>query len=56
MSLTEERAELAVGILSAVPTAAGHVSDFVRETNYRTIDARPNVSIMGRIGIGFGGM
>jgi hypothetical protein len=38
-----------------VATAVRHVSNFASETCYGTIDARPNIIIMGRVGIGFGG-
>jgi hypothetical protein len=31
------------------------VSNFASGTYYGTIDARPNIIIMGRVGIGFGG-
>jgi hypothetical protein len=36
----------------AVATAVRHVSNFASETYYGTIDARPNIFIMGRVGIG----
>jgi hypothetical protein len=39
----------------AVATAVRHVSNFASETYYGTNDARPNIIIMGRVGIGFGG-
>jgi hypothetical protein len=39
----------------AVATAVRPVSNFASETYYGTIDARPNIIIMGRVGIGFGG-
>jgi hypothetical protein len=31
------------------------VPSFASETCYGTIDARPNIIIVGRVGIGFGG-
>ena len=39
----------------AVATAVRHVSNFASEAYYGTNDARPNIIIMGRVGIGFGG-
>jgi len=42
-------------VLSAVATAVRHVSNFASETYCGTIDARPIIIIMGRVGIGFGG-
>ena len=39
----------------AVATAVRPVSNFASGTYYGTIDARPNIIIMGRVGIGFGG-
>ena len=36
-------------------TAVRHVSNFASEIYYGTIDARPNIIIMGRVSIGFGG-
>jgi hypothetical protein len=37
----------------AVATAIRHVSNFASETYYGMIDARPNIIIVGRVGIGF---
>ena len=36
----------------AVATAVRHVSNFASETCYGTIDARPNIIIVGRVGFG----
>ena len=36
-------------------TAVRHVSNFASEIYYGTIDARPNIIVIGRVGIGFGG-
>jgi hypothetical protein len=39
----------------AVATAVRHVSNVASETYYGTIDARPNIIIMGHVRIDFGG-
>jgi hypothetical protein len=53
---TEEREEpVWPAYCQAVATAVRHVSNFASETYYGTIDARPIIIIMGRVGIGFGG-
>jgi len=52
---TEEREEPAAGNLSGRRNRRRPVSNFASATYYGTIDARPNIIIMGRVGIGFGG-
>jgi hypothetical protein len=46
---------LRLAYCQAVATAVRHVSNFASETYCGTIDARPIIIIMGRVGIGFGG-
>jgi hypothetical protein len=54
-SPTESAKSLRPAYCQAVATAVRHVSNFASETYYGTNDARPNIIIMGRVGIGFGG-
>ncbi len=55
VTLPTEAREEPAAYCQAVATAVRHVSNFASETYYGTIDARPNIIIMGRVGIGFGG-
>jgi len=46
---------LRLAYCQAVAPAVRHVSNFASETYCGTIDARPIIIIMGRVGIGYGG-
>jgi hypothetical protein len=54
-SPTEEREEPAAGILSGRRNRRPPCVQLRERNLYGTIDARPNIIIMGRVGIGFGG-
>lgn len=52
---TAVREEPAADVLSGHRNSRSLVSNFASETYCGTIDARPIIIIMGRVGIGFGG-
>jgi hypothetical protein len=51
----EEREEPAAGVLSGRRNRRPPCVHFASETYCGTIDARPIIIIMGRVGIGYGG-